>query len=42
MKWTTRAERWGGLTPPPRVTAISVESLRRAAQRIVMRAAKRG
>eukprot|EP00752_Nemacystus_decipiens_P013078 g11567.t1 len=42
MKWTTRAERWGGLMPPPRATAISVDSLRRGAQRIVMRAAKRG
>ncbi|CAM9300141.1 unnamed protein product [Scytosiphon promiscuus] len=42
MKWTKRAERWGGLAPPPRATAISKESLRRSAQRIVARAAKRG
>ncbi|CAM9305770.1 unnamed protein product, partial [Ectocarpus sp. 13 AM-2016] len=42
MKWTKRAERWGGLAPPPRAKAISMESLRRSAQRIVARAAKRG
>ena len=42
MKWTKRAEKWGGLAPPPRAAAISTDSLRRSAQRIVLRAAKRG
>lgn len=42
MKWTRRAERWGGLAPPARSTVISIDSLRRNAQGIVLRAAKRG
>lgn len=42
MKWTRRAERWGGLAPPARSTVVSSDSLRRSAQRIVLRAAKRG
>ncbi|CAM9626317.1 unnamed protein product, partial [Hapterophycus canaliculatus] len=42
MKWTRRVERWGGLAPPPRAMAISKDSLRSSAQRIVARAGKRG